>query len=261
MDTIGFIGAGNMAFAIAGGIQNPVCLYDHFPAAYEKFQGSRFTVCDSVSALAEQSDLLVLSVKPQNFTDILPELSAALEGKKRLIVSIAAGVTLKRLEAALPGQKIVRVMPNTPLLVGVGAAVLCRGQLVDDEAFAKARQLFASGGVTVEIDESIMNAAVAIHGSSPAIFFEMADAAAEYGVSAGLTRKDALRLFCQTMMGSAKMLMTDSRSPKELSKAVCSPGGTTLAMLDVLKQDDWFKKMIDSFDACTARADELAENA
>ena len=124
--------------------------------------------------------------------------------------------------------------------------------------FAEAEALFAAGGVTAEITEDKMNAEIAIHGSSPAIFFEMADRVMKYGSSIGLEEKDALQLFCQTMIGSAKMMLTDSRSPKELSRAVCSPGGTTLAMLDQLEKYRWLEGLEASFVACTRRAEELS---
>ena len=256
--TIGFIGAGNMAFAIAEGIPNPVCLYDRNAKAYEKFISDRYTVCASISELVNASNLIVLSVKPQNFADVLPEIAAAVSEKRRVILSIAAGITLETLENALPGQPVIRVMPNTPLLVGEGAAVLCRGKLASDSDFAEAKALFAAGGVTAEITEDKMNAEIAIHGSSPAIFFEMADRVMKYGSSIGLEERDALQLFCQTMIGSAKMMLLDSRSPKELSRAVCSPGGTTLAMLDQLEKYRWLEGLEASFVACTRRAEELS---
>ncbi len=259
MKKIGFIGAGNMAFAIGNPLQNPIFLYDTNAAAAEKFTHPNCTFCPDLAQLVARSDVIFLSVKPQNFSDLMEQL-APIPHADKLFCTIAAGISLVFLESHLgKNTHILRAMPNTPLLVGQGAVAICKNAAATEQELQEVSALFAGQGVVCPLNEAQMNAEVALHGSSPAIFFQMAATAQQYGVSIGLTPEDSLRLFAATMAGSAKLLLQGDRTPTQLRDMVCSPGGTTLAMLEVLNQSGADAALIASFEACTKRAEELAK--
>ena len=155
-------------------------------------------------------------------------------------------------------RRYVRAMPNTPLLLGEGATALCRTSNVPEEDFARVRSAFACCGVTQEIDEAQMNAVIAVSGSSPAYLYLLAKLTCDYAAQQGIDPKTALTLFCQTMKGSADMLLNSGKDPQALIDMVTSKGGTTFALLNVLKEQGFNEAMISSFEACTHRAEELS---
>ena len=182
-------------------------------------------------------DTVLLAVKPQNFDEILPVL-AGCAGEKPLVVSIAAGVTFAKMEAALGADTaIIRVMPNTPLMLGEGATQLVKNAAATDAQLQQVRALFDTMGVTVVFDrEEMLNEVIPFAGSAPAYIYAFADAMVQSAVQHGIAADDALTLFCQTMIGSAKMLLRRDKTPAELIRAVCSPGGTTVEAMQVLEQ-------------------------
>ena len=149
-------------------------------------------------------------------------------------------------------------MPNTPLLLGEGATALCRTSNVPEEDFARVRSAFSCCGVTQEIDEAQMNAVIAVSGSSPAYLYLLSKLTCDYAAQQGIDPKTALTLFCQTMKGSADMLLNSGKDPQALIDMVTSKGGTTFALLNVLKEQGFNEVMISSFEACTHRAEELS---
>ena len=148
-------------------------------------------------------------------------------------------------------------MPNTPLLLGEGATALCRTSNVPEEDFARVRSAFSCCGVTQEIDEAQMNAVIAVSGSSPAYLYLLAKLTCDYAAQQGIDPKIALTLFCQTMKGSADMLLNSGKTHSAYGY-VTSKGGTTFALLNVLKEQGFNEAMISSFEACTHRAEELS---
>ena len=262
-----FIGAGNMASAIIGGLTDraaadavpeaQITLFDKNPAQYDRY-GTGFVRASSAADAARDADIVVLAIKPQNYAEVLDELGRT-DTHGKIFISIAAGISTAFVETYLGSDAaVVRTMPNTPLLLGEGATALCRTSNVPEEDFARVRSAFSCCGVTQEIDEAQMNAVIAVSGSSPAYLYLLAKLTCDYAAQQGIDPKTALTLFCQTMKGSADMLLNSGKDPQALMDMVTSKGGTTFALLNVLKEQGFNEAMISSFEACTHRAEELS---
>ena len=249
---LGFIGIGNMASAIIGGILSSgtfpvgdIYMYNPHAEKMQRFTESGCVACTSAEEVAELCDTVFLCVKPQIFPEVLRVIAPTVAKKNAddvVIVSIAAGVTFKNLQDAL----------------GEGATVLCQTSNVPEEDFARVRSAFSCCGVTQEIDEAQMNAVIAVSGSSPAYLYLLAKLTCDYAAQQGIDPKTALTLFCQTMKGSADMLLNSGKDPQALMDMVTSKGGTTFALLNVLKEQGFNEAMISSFETCTHRAEELS---
>ncbi len=264
---IAFIGVGNMASAILGGILNgtgkfaekDVIIYDKLP---EKTDAYPFLEkADSVSDAVCKADYTVFAVKPQNFPEMLDEIKTSgisLDGKT--FITIAAGISCEFITSVLGDVAVVRVMPNTPLLVGAGTSALCRNKYVTDEAFGIAFSLFSGLGLAVELGEENMNEIIALTSSSPAYVFlfikSMADTAKAQGLK--LEYSELIKLGCSAVIGSAKLLSESTDTADELIRKVTSPGGTTEQAMKVLYENGFEKIIKDAMDACTKRAYELS---
>lgn len=243
--SIGFLGAGKMATALARGViqagvvrPENVLASDPVPAAREAFaQTTGARVVDRNADVVAGSDLVVLSVKPDQVVGLLGECSAAWNPGRHLVVSIAAGVTLARMEAAGPaGLRIVRVMPNTPALVGASASAYALGSAATRADAELVQRLLGSVGIALEVKEKLLDAVTGVSGSGPAYGFLMIEAMADGGVAAGLPRDVAQRLAAQTLLGAAKMVLETGQHPGALKDAVCSPGGTTIEAIHALEK-------------------------
>ena len=264
---IGFIGAGNMATAIIGGLllndfaPADIHVYDMDMEKLKVFSEKGLTVEESSEAVCSESDIIVLAVKPQNYREVLVDIkeSAALE---KTFVSIAAGITIdfvrENLELACP---VVRVMPNTPLLLSKGASALCPTDNVTEETLEVVKSMFESGGVVEILTEDKMDAVISVNGSSPAYFYLFAKAMADYAEKAGISREVAMNLICATMEGSAEMLRSSGDDPETLIKKVSSKGGTTIEALNVFYNNNLESIVCDAMSACTRRASELSKEA
>ena len=263
----GVLGAGNMGMAIvegavrAGRLRREEALLFH--RTEEKCAASRaagYAATTDYTAVYTDCDTVLLGIKPQNFDEILPVL-AAHAAAKPLVLSVAAGVTFARMEAALGADTpIIRIMPNTPLMLGVGASELVKNAAATDEQLADVRALFDTMGVTVVFEEErMLNEVIPYAGSAPAYLYAFADAMVQSAVRHGIDERDALTLFCQTMIGAAKMLLEGEKSPSELIDAVCSPGGTTIQAMRVLEQRGLRDILAEANDKCIARAYELGK--
>lgn len=186
--------------------------------------------------LARDSDVVFLCVKPQSMAAVLDEIAPACSGK--LVVSIAAGVSTKYVEKKLSGARVIRVMPNTPALVGELAAGYCVGKTADKKDLVLVGGLLRKVGVAVEVREDLMDAVTGLSGSGPAYVYYIIDAFAKAGVKQGLSEKDALALAAKTVKGAAEMVLASGKNPKELIEMVCSPGGTTIEGMKVLEASD-----------------------
>jgi len=196
----------------------------------------------------------VLATKPGD----IPAACAALGPDAGRVLSIAAGVRLAELEAALPpGTPVVRAMPNTPALVGAGAAAIAGGSAVGDDDLAWAEQILAAVGTVVRVAEPLLDAVTGLSGSGPAYVFLVAEALVEAGVLVGLPRPVAAELTVQTLLGSARLLAEGGDGPEALRAAVTSPGGTTAAGLRALEQAGVRSAFLDAVVAATERAREL----
>lgn len=260
--TLGFVGAGNMASAIVSGIltkglipPDRLWVFDHAEEKLEPWRSKGIHIAEGNSQLAQQCDVLILAVKPQNFSDVLPQLAPFMAGKCAL--SIAAGISVGYLKSQLPGAMIVRVMPNTPLQVGLGTTAFAAAPEVPKVLFDWLCTLFAAAGEVAVIPESQMDDIIAVSGSSPAFFFRMAAAMVSEAEKAGIDPALALRMAARTMEGSAAMLLESGKTAKELETMVCSPGGTTLAALSAFDEFRFEEMYREAARRCAQRSKEL----
>lgn len=265
-ERIAFIGGGNMAEALIRGLCDsgmaPKKIAVSEPRAEQRrYLANRYGVAvhaQSASAIAGAT-MIVLAIKPQTMGDVLREMKPEI-GKRQLVVSIAAGITLATIEKSLgAGVHVVRVMPNTPCLLGVGISVLAAGRSASARDLKRARSVFETVGlVDVAKSERWMDAVTGLSGSGPAYVYRFAEALIAGGVRAGLPETVSKRLVFQTIVGAAQMLVSTEKSPRELREAVSSPGGTTLAGLARMEQGRFFEVVGDAVQAATARSRELA---
>lgn len=241
---LGFLGAGQMARALARGFiqagrvrPDQVVAADVAPAACAAFeaQTAARTLANN-REVAAQAEVLVLAVKPAQALEVLAEVAPQLTPNP-LLVSIAAGVALARLEAALPaGTRVVRVMPNTPVLVGAGATAFALGRAATRPDAEQVERLFSAVGWAVEVPEAWMDAITGLSGSGPAYVFQVIEALSDGGVAAGLPRELATRLAAQTVLGAAQLVRDSGQHPAVLKDQVTSPGGTTIEGLQALEE-------------------------
>lgn len=264
---IGFIGAGRMATALARGClqaelvpPEKITAADPFPAALESFAGqvAGAKLSENNAAVLGQSEVVVLAVKPQMMAGVLSDIKPHVE-PKHILVSIAAGITLAKLAAGLPeNTRLIRVMPNTPCLVGLGASCYCRGPSANAEDADMVRQILGSVGEAYEVEEPLLDAVTGLSGSGPAFIYRVIESLAAGGAAEGLDQKLALRLAALTARGAAEMVLTTGQSPAELREQVTSPGGTTLAGLEVLEAQQGPQAFAAAVEAATNRSKELA---
>ena len=266
---IGFLGAGQMATALAKGWLAAGLIdtdrsraADPIAAARESFTAT--TKLKTVSTNAEVVplvDVIILAVKPQMMASVLAEIAPHLK-PRHLVVSIAAGVTLAQLATGLgAATPLIRVMPNTPCLVGACAAGIAAGLSAKEEDSALVKSLFTAVGIAHVVPEYQLDAVTGLSGSGPAYVYVMIEALADGGVRAGLPRDVALALAAQTVLGSAKMVLETKQHPAALKDAVASPGGTTIAGLHALEQAGFRGAVMDAVLAATLRAKELATDS
>lgn len=265
---LGILGAGNMGMAIAeGAVQasffsaSEIALFNRTEEKRTKNAQKGFAVCADMTELYACCDMLLLGIKPQNFDDVLPILRKTETAEKPLIISIAAGVTFSKMEKLLgEDTAIIRVLPNTPLMLGYGATQLAKNEKADDDSLSFVCKLFDTMGITtVFTDEKMLNEAIPYAGSAPAYIYTFADAMIKSAEKHGISQDDALEMFCQTMIGSAKMLLKKDKTPEELISAVCSPGGTTIEAMKVLENHHFYDIISEASDNCIKRAYELGE--
>lgn len=259
---IGFLGAGNIATALLSGIlregifsPGDISVYDVLPEKADAFCKRGVLASSSPEELVKGSDAIILAVKPQNFTELLPCIHAVSSGK--LFISVAAGISINYIRAGLGEIPVVRVMPNLPMVYSCGVTVLCKSEDVSDAQFELAKSIFSACGKIGVIDESLMNAMIAVHSSSPAFMFLFAKAVGDYAGAWGIDRDEAISLFAHAMLGSAKMLIDSGNTCDELINMVASPGGTTRAALNKFEELNFCDTIIKAMNACTARAIDL----
>lgn len=264
MNKLGFIGAGNMGTAIIKGINGKlgntaVFAYDRDPERLKNMNSYGATAAASVLELAQRCDYLLLAVKPQQLDDVLAEIKRS-ANEKLVIISICAGISAEYIrERTFASAKVVLVMPNTPMMLGCGASAMSRDEKVSDEEFEFAKRIIGSCGVAEVVPMDKMKEVIAINGSSPAFIYLFARSFVQYAQSVGIDEGAALRLFSQTLVGSARMMTESGMSVDELIKQVSSPGGTTIAGLQELFNGKINEVVINACTACTRRAYELGE--
>ena len=262
----GFIGAGRMASAlvrgmIRAGVASPDRIMAADPLESCREELARETGIEATAsnrAVVERSDVVVLAVKPQSMSEALEELKPA-AATRHLIVSIAAGVSIETIGGVLGGdRRVVRVMPNTPALLGEGASAFAMGPNTTQDDQATVHALLESVGRAVRVPESQLDAVTGLSGSGPAFVYLMIEALSDGGVRAGLPRDVATTLAAQTVLGGARMVLETGLHPGALKDQVASPGGTTIAGLHALERAGVRGALIDAVEAAARRSAELA---
>lgn len=255
---LGFIGTGNMAGAIMGGIikneifaPGEIIGSDISPEGRQRVKetyGIQVTA-DNCEA-AEKAEVLILSVKPQYYAETIAQIRDSISDDQ-LIITIAPGKTLSWLEEQFGRKvKIVRTMPNTPALVGEGMTAVCTNANVTEEEKEYALRILSAFGKVEVVPEHLIDAVVAVSGSSPAYVFMFIEAMADAAVAEGMPRPQAYRFAAQAVLGSAKMVLETGKHPGELKDMVCSPAGTTIEAVRVLEKSGMRSAVIEAMKAC-----------
>ena len=259
---LGFIGTGNMAGAIMGGIiRNEIFKPEEIIGAdiskesRSKVQSAYgINVTEDNKKAASESEVLVLSVKPQYYAETIKEIKDCVR-EDQLIITIAPGKTLKWLEEQFEKKvKIVRAMPNTPALVGEGMTAACANDAVTEEEKEYALKILRSFGKVEIVAGNMIEACVAIRGSAPAYVFMFIEAMADAAVSEGMPRKQAYEFAAQAVYGSAKMVLDTGKHPGELKDMVCSPAGTTIEAVRVLEEKGLRSAVIEAMKVCADKS-------
>lgn len=261
---VGFIGVGMMATSLMDGLvvnkvieSSQIICSDVMEAARKKAAAKGYNVTESNIEVAKNaSSAIILATKPFGIPDACKDI-ASVDDRDALIISIAAGVTIQTLEKLLPGRRVIRVMPNTPCLVGQTAAAFALGTLANDADRQIAHTIFGSVGIAMEVKEQNLDAVTGLSGSGPAYVFQFIEALSDGGVRAGLARDVATRLAAQTVKGAAEMVLETGTHPGALKDAVCSPGGTTIAGVEALEKGGFRAATISAVSAATRRSMQL----
>lgn len=266
MKKIGFIGCGNMAGAIIGGIIKSGVLTKEEIIAAEIFEGARASaekrfgieMTADNKKVATESEIIVLSVKPQFYVEVIEEIRPIIS-KDTIVLTIAPGFSLDKLASLFSkGQKIVRAMPNTPALIGEGMTAVCPNKYIEAEELEWIKKLLGCCGKVEVIKEYMMDAVVSTSGSSPAYVYMMIEAMADAAVLDGMPRSKAYQFAAQAVVGSAKMVLETGKHPGELKDAVCSPAGTTIEAVRVLEEKGFRSAIIEAMKACADKSKRMA---
>ncbi len=263
---IGFIGAGKMAEALIGGlIAKNVFSKDEIVACapsektrahIEGTYGVKMYA--KASDVVAETDLIVLAVKPKNVGPLFTEEHLEI-GKGKTLISIVAGLSLKKMNSYVPDAKKIRVMPNHCCMVLEGAMGYTCDPSVNDSDKKEIEKILSSVGLAIEVPESQMDAITGIAGSSPAFMYMVIDAMAEAGVLNGLSRNQAVKLAAQSMLGAAKMVLETGKHPDQLRDEVCSPGGTTIVGVRILEDMGMRSSISSAVDGTIARSKEMSQ--
>lgn len=267
----GFIGGGNIARAICEGMvrkklisfsQVYVSCTTDTSLQYWKDQGAFTTTCNG--KVADEADVIFLAVKPHIIAEAIAQLLQTFTPDKaanKLFISVLAGTTLTAIENILQevhGARVMRVMPNTPLLVGEGCSVYCPGQQATEDDIELVKTIFQVSGVCELVPESLISSVGALAGSGPAFIYLIIEALSDGGVKLGIPRKTSTMFAAQTVLGAAKMVLETGRHTGILKEEVTSPGGTTIAGIHELEKGRLRSTLMDALDAAAKRAGELS---
>jgi pyrroline-5-carboxylate reductase len=266
---LAIIGAGNMAEAIARGVMEKNVLQagqmiaaDISPQRREVFERQlKIKAVEDNATAAREAKMVLLSVKPQHMAAALAGLGQVI-GESTLVVSIAAGISTAFIEKHLGGGRrwrVVRSMPNTPMLVGEGMAAIAAGANAGSDDLAAARRLFEAAADVIEVDEDKMDTVTAVSGSGPAYFFLLVEQMIRAAMELGLTPEQAKQLATKTAVGAAKMLAQSNEPPQELRRKVTSPGGTTEAAINYMSVNNWPAVTVDAIKTAERRGKELGQ--
>ena len=263
MSKIGFIGMGNMGYALMNGClkffdKENVLFFDTNTDRCEEVKGETgVDFVSSVNELVENVKFVVLAIKPQVYEVALDGIESSVS-EDTIIISLAPGITVDKVKSLTSAKKVIRTMPNTPAMVGEGMTGICYNEEVfspDEEIVID--KIFDSVGKYKKVDEDLMNAVVCASGSSPAYVFMFIDYLAKSVEKLGLTRDESIDFVAQTVLGSAKLLMETGEDPDVLKEKVCSPGGTTIEGVKKLDENELEKAIDEATQACFKRCIEL----
>ncbi len=264
MYKIGILGVGKMGGSILKGIlssnmykQNEIIIYDIDKEALNRYIPTHVSIATSIDNLLSSCNIVLLSIKPQVFLT----LKECLKKDKYypIIVSIMAGITVDTIKKMLGNVKCVRVMPNTPALINKAVSVISKDNLITEEEFNEIKRIFTLVGKVYEIDDNMMNEMIPLNGSMPAYLYYFVEGFLDNAKKAGINLDLAKELIVNSIISSCEMILTTNKDISELRNDVCSKGGTTLAGLDILKQNDFLDIIDKTCDACIKRAYELSK--
>jgi pyrroline-5-carboxylate reductase len=265
--SIGFLGAGKMATALAKGFIHAKLVKPEQVIASDLYEGARTAFAQETGARAtaanaevlQAAHVLIVAVKPDQITDLFNDLRGHFRNQ-HLLISIAAGVTVEKLEAGLPnGSRVIRVMPNTPALVGASATGYALGNAATQDDGQLAQKLFSTVGVAFPVKESLLDAVTGLSGSGPAYAYLIIEALSDGGVAAGLPRDIATKLAAQTLLGSARMVLETGLHPGALKDMVTSPGGTTIEGLHELEKGGLRGTLMNAVRAASEKSKKLGK--
>ena len=263
---LGFIGAGNMAEALMKGVMANGLFAKEDIIASEIYKTRREYVAkalgvettDSNAKVVDSAQIVLLAVKPQQLDEVLDQLSSHFTAD-HLVISIVAGITLKALEMHMPHSKVVRVMPNQPCMVMASASAFSIGTNAKESDSEQVRQIFESVGIVYPVAEKLLDAVTGLSGSGPAYAYLMIEALADGGVLMGLPRDIAVNLAAQTLLGAAKTILETGEHPGRMKDLVCSPGGTSIAAIQVLEEAGVRGALIGAVQASAEKSKELGK--
>ncbi|MBY0123548.1 pyrroline-5-carboxylate reductase [Bacillus sp. S/N-304-OC-R1] len=268
---VGFVGTGNMASAIIKGmIQTEHTRAEDiyvFDVDTEKMNGfvceTKTNACESGQEVVKRADIVMLAVKPNQFETVLAPMKELIKDKNPLIVSIAAGTSIEKIQNLIEAENdlaIIRVMPNVNVMIGEGAAAVCGNKAASQEQVNFVLGMFNAIGMAIELPEQHFSTFTAIAGSSPAYAYLFIDSLARGAVKNGMPKDLANKIAAQAVLGSAKMILESDEDPWVLINRVCSPGGTTVAGLVALEDHAFISTVIKGVDATIKRDEELMKN-
>ena len=267
MKKIGFIGAGNMAGAIIGGIiksnlvesQNVIASAKTMTNLNKLKDEYNINVTLDAREVVKNSDIVFMAVKPNIFDGVLESVKDLI-GDEKIVVSIAAGKSISSIENIIgDDKKIIRTMPNTPALVNEGMSALCPNKNIEDEELKIVKGIFDSFGKSEVVGEYLIDSVIGVSGSSPAYVFMFIEAMADAAVVGGMPRKQAYNFAAQSVLGAAKMVLESGKHPGELKDMVCSPGGTTIEAVKVLENEGMRSSVINAVCACIEKSKEMSK--
>jgi pyrroline-5-carboxylate reductase len=263
---IGFIGCGNMGIAMIGGMitknivppDKIICSDLNLTNLKNASKKYGITTTTDNNEVAKNADILILSIKPDLYSSIINEINEQIKNDV-IVVTIAAGKSIKSTEEAFDKKlKVVRVMPNTPALVGEGMSGICPNEMVTEKDLEDILTIFNSFGQTEIVNEKLMDVVTSVSGSSPAYVFMFIEAMADAAVLDGMPRNQAYKFAAQAVLGSAKMVLDTGIHPGELKDMVCSPGGTTIEAVAILEEKGLRTAIISAIKRCTQKSVELS---
>lgn len=263
---VALIGAGNMGYAILKGMLDAglyppqsVFVADKSAVCLERAKKLGVKVSDDAAAAVAGAKTVIFAVKPNAFAQTAEQVKDSIPADA-VIVSILAGKKISVIDEALGGgRKVVRVMPNTPALVGCGMSGVCAAESVSSDDVSSVIKIFSCFGRAVQTDESMMDTVTGISGSGPAYAFMFIDAMAKSAVRHGMSEEQAKLFSAQTVLGAAKMVLESDESPEQLKINVCSPGGTTIEAVKVFEQSGLYQIVDSAIDACIEKSKKMSE--